>query len=486
MLLAGCTDSAQPDPGADGSAPTEPQAPSEPAATAEGFFDGVAVEVDVAPVEVDGETALLRVSYAVEDDLQLPTLALILNGSSSQSGAEGLRLFDADERTVFPVVSDDDGNPLATGLEELRDITTEAETLSVHAAPTGDTVDVLIPTFGWVRDVPVREAGDSFDADLASLGGAPEAVEAIPLRVYAEAYDDETSVKSEGETVTVTLASDVLFATGEFTLTGEAASAVDVAAAEITASADSGEVQVVGHTDDVDTTESNQMLSERRAEAVASRLTEALGGDFTVVPSGKGETQPIAEGTSSEARAANRRVEITFDGVQQLAPSEAEATIPEPTDPVVTGVGVDVTFTAGGGEYSMAVRSVERTGQSLIGTFEVGLASGSPGSVTETMGKPDVPAATRRGFPASSAYGTAMDVSLLTSDSRVFPYDYELPAGGDGVVRRTLGDESVNDGLSEPGQTMLVTVVWPDSGEDTVTIEVPGRARFADIPVAQG
>jgi hypothetical protein len=79
-----------------------------------------------------------------------------------------------------------------------------------------------------------------------------------------------------------------------------------------------------------------------------------------------------------------------------------------------------------------------------------------------------------------------MDVSLLTSDSRVFPYDYELPAGGDGVVRRTLGDESVNDGLSEPGQTMLVTVVWPDSGEDTVTIEVPGRARFADIPVAQG
>ncbi|GAB3600149.1 OmpA family protein [Microbacterium tumbae] len=484
LLLTGCTDGGQTGPGTDGPTPSADPAESVEGSvvTVEGLFDGVAIEIGVEPVEVDGDRALLRVSYRTTEDEQLPTLAMILNGSASTGGAQGLRLFDGDARVVFPVLVDETGKPLATGLAELRDVTTEAETLSVHAAPSGDTVDVLIPTFGWVHDVPVREAGDSFDADVEGLGGTPEAASAIPLRVYAEAYETDTSVTSEGETVTVTLASDVLFATGEYALTSKATAAVDAAAAEITAAADSGEVQVVGHTDDVDTAASNQRLSERRADSVASRLAQALGGDFTVVPSGKGETEPVAEGTSDEVRAANRRVEIIFDGVQQLAPTETEVTIPEATDPVVTGSGEEATFSVGGGEYSLAVRSVERTGQSLVGTFELGLVSGS-GGITEAMGVPDVPAVSKRGFLPAAAYGGTLGISLLTADARVFPYDYEVSGSGDRMVRRTLGDEKINDGLSAPGQRILVTVVWPDTGEDTVTIEVPGRARFAEVGV---
>jgi outer membrane protein OmpA-like peptidoglycan-associated protein len=69
-------------------------------------------------------------------------------------------------------------------------------------------------------------------------------------------------------------------------------------------------VSVNGHTDDVGTEEYNQKLSERRAEAVHAYLLEAgVPGEIMTV-TGWGKTKPRVEGTSEEARAKNRRVEL--------------------------------------------------------------------------------------------------------------------------------------------------------------------------------
>jgi outer membrane protein OmpA-like peptidoglycan-associated protein len=69
-------------------------------------------------------------------------------------------------------------------------------------------------------------------------------------------------------------------------------------------------VSVNGHTDDVGTDEYNQTLSERRAEAVHQYLLEAGVPAQIMSVTGWGKKKPRVEGTSEQARAKNRRVEL--------------------------------------------------------------------------------------------------------------------------------------------------------------------------------
>ena len=69
-------------------------------------------------------------------------------------------------------------------------------------------------------------------------------------------------------------------------------------------------VSVNGHTDDVGTEEYNQKLSERRAEAVRDYLVKAGLSPEILSVTGHGKSRPLVPGTSEEARAKNRRVEL--------------------------------------------------------------------------------------------------------------------------------------------------------------------------------
>ena len=69
-------------------------------------------------------------------------------------------------------------------------------------------------------------------------------------------------------------------------------------------------VQVYGHTDDVGTDEYNLELSEARAAAVEDYLIEAGIDPGIITMKGFGKANPLVRGTSSDARAKNRRVEI--------------------------------------------------------------------------------------------------------------------------------------------------------------------------------
>lgn len=71
-------------------------------------------------------------------------------------------------------------------------------------------------------------------------------------------------------------------------------------------------LSVFGYTDDVGTREYNQKLSERRAEAVRNYLVGA-GIDAAIINTkGYGKTNPLVSGTTDQARAKNRRVEIAL------------------------------------------------------------------------------------------------------------------------------------------------------------------------------
>lgn len=75
-------------------------------------------------------------------------------------------------------------------------------------------------------------------------------------------------------------------------------------------SAEGYRINIFGHTDDVGTDEYNQDLSEKRAQVVRDYLVEAGIDPEIVTTKGFGKSSPLVEGSSAEARAKNRRVEI--------------------------------------------------------------------------------------------------------------------------------------------------------------------------------
>jgi outer membrane protein OmpA-like peptidoglycan-associated protein len=69
-------------------------------------------------------------------------------------------------------------------------------------------------------------------------------------------------------------------------------------------------LSVSGHTDDVGTDEYNIKLSERRAQAVRDYLVKAGLSPEILSVTGLGKSRPLVPGTSDQARAKNRRVEL--------------------------------------------------------------------------------------------------------------------------------------------------------------------------------
>ncbi|WP_454930984.1 hypothetical protein [Actinomyces israelii] len=77
-------------------------------------------------------------------------------------------------------------------------------------------------------------------------------------------------------------------------------------------------------------------------------------------------------------------------------------------------------------------------------------------------------------------------LTLLADGQRVYPADY-LPPGGD--WHRPLTELSAAESLKE-GASTTVCVVWPDTGQDTLTLDHPKAEhapapafRLTDIPV---
>lgn len=69
-------------------------------------------------------------------------------------------------------------------------------------------------------------------------------------------------------------------------------------------------LEVGGHTDNVGTPESNQKLSEARAQSVVAALVKQGIAAARLTAKGYGQTAPIADNRTDDGRAKNRRVEL--------------------------------------------------------------------------------------------------------------------------------------------------------------------------------
>jgi outer membrane protein OmpA-like peptidoglycan-associated protein len=118
------------------------------------------------------------------------------------------------------------------------------------------------------------------------------------------------SVKDEPRGTVIILPGSVLFRSGEYELTNEARQKLSLIADTLRPQAKTHEIVVEGHTDSQGTPTSNQVLSENRARSVMDFLVLRGVPATSITSVGIGQTRPVADNSSPEGRANNRRVEI--------------------------------------------------------------------------------------------------------------------------------------------------------------------------------
>jgi outer membrane protein OmpA-like peptidoglycan-associated protein len=117
------------------------------------------------------------------------------------------------------------------------------------------------------------------------------------------------AVKDEPRGMVITLSGSVLFASNRAILLPEARTRLDQVA-EVLLTTRERNLTVEGYTDSQGSVNYNLDLSQRRADAVRSYLIErGYQGDL-IQSHGLGKGSPVADNSSAEGRANNRRVEI--------------------------------------------------------------------------------------------------------------------------------------------------------------------------------
>ena len=420
------------------------------------------------------------------------------------TGASLVKLLDTGSGRVWSAV---DGSGLFLELAPGEDMTSY---LSFGKVDT-DTVTVMVPMAGFTT-VSVLDAGSAKKAkiDLSIAQAAlkqsshdvPELADPVAIERYTRALDDSTSTHAGGKDITVTLASDVTFASDSADLASGAEAQLQTVAGQLGQHPDGGTLTIVGHTDDVQDDAYNQTLSEKRANAVKTRLEQLTKLDkWKTSVSGKGESEPKIKDTTDQARAANRRVEITLTPTGGTTPKNSGTAtptnsggggkLPDPKGPVAKG-SEGVTLTTKGlntqGDVTVTLDQVTRKGGYLLGTVTCTVKDGSTGApLHPLLDDPETALTNQRSESgAISTFYASDGLTLLSNGERIFPADYN---DADVDHHLPLTELRIVDNLKTGATT--ICVVWPDPGGDTITLDHPeGKYstpdtayRLTDIPI---
>ena len=448
------------------------------------------------------DAAMVDVQQYWNSDSRMPVYTHV-----TEHANRSVRLLDPDQGRVWITTQD--------RMQHLLLAPGESDTVYIPFGPIDiEQVTAFIPQTGFVPlSVIDRDTATTIGIDLAAMDKAlgklsTDSGKSAPVRIesFTEALDDSTNTRTSDQNVTVTLSSDVTFDSDSANLSDKADGQLQTVAGQLAQHPDGGTLDIVGLTDDVADDAHNQKLSEDRAAAVKDRLTQLA--DLTawqVTTTGKGETEPAINDTTDEARAANRRVAITITPTSGTtakqpgttgtatppAPPASDTGLPDAQGPVGTGpdgVTLNGPDTRGGGQITVTLDHVTRTGGLLLGQLTVTTGPGGTGNafLSSWLTDSSVLLANSRGEGGTDAMGASSGLTLLADGQRVYPADYLPPV----IDRhRPLTEQTLTSTLKE-GATTTVCVVWPDTGQDTVTLDHPGHKnnlsyvfRLTDIPV---
>ena len=165
-----------------------------------------------------------------------------------------------------------------------------------------------------------REKGAAIGA---ALGAGVGAVAGRRLDKQQKELEQIAATKRTEQGLITELKSDILFDSGKADLKPLAKQNIDQLAAIIKKYPENN-LTVKGYTDRTGSDKVNLPLSEQRAQAVRRQLIESGVPATTVGSVGFGSANPVDPGTSKEALARNRRVEIEISVDESRIPKDSK------------------------------------------------------------------------------------------------------------------------------------------------------------------
>jgi chemotaxis protein MotB len=196
----------------------------------------------------------------------------------------------------------------------------------------GDGVSQLTELSSYITSMGLAQSGEDSDSEETAVGEMEqqelmEAAEAEQLEASAELAEQIEEALEEGEIdnmvslnytsqfVQLTIQGSILFDSGKVDLKEDALPVVEKVG-QILESYAGGTIEIEGHTDNIPMGgggkyANNDELSSGRALTIFYYLTENTTLDpANLVHTGRGQYDPIADNSTDEGRARNRRVEI--------------------------------------------------------------------------------------------------------------------------------------------------------------------------------
>lgn len=160
--------------------------------------------------------------------------------------------------------------------------------------------------------VSVEEAQEALEE--AGANESEAIAEAVESKLVEYGLQDQVEVEFNANYVLIRINGALLFDSGKAVLTEDAVGIVDNLA-KILEEYNNNIIEIEGHTDNVPmssgTYENNDVLSMYRALYVAEEIRRVTSLNPAYIKSaGRGEYVPIADNSTAEGRALNRRVEI--------------------------------------------------------------------------------------------------------------------------------------------------------------------------------
>jgi outer membrane protein OmpA-like peptidoglycan-associated protein len=211
---------------------------------------------------------------------------------------------------------DDDGNE-----QDTRDLAYIAERLAQGAESEASLVLAQKDRSEAEKQLELAKAANQRATQEALAGANSELESERAARLEAERKEREAlialekigEVKESERGYVLNITGSVLFATGKSVLLKNAEDRLVALVDAIRTMPAGQKIMIEGHTDSSGSDSLNQRLSEARAEAVRSFLIRKGLERDRLDAIGFGEGNPVADNTTPEGRANNRRVEIVIE-----------------------------------------------------------------------------------------------------------------------------------------------------------------------------
>ena len=128
------------------------------------------------------------------------------------------------------------------------------------------------------------------------------------------------------QAIRVTFADGILFATGQSALSESSKVALTNFATSLKSNQDT-DVSIYGHTDNTGSRAVNEKLSRERAESVANYLRGNGIEISRLTTAGKAFDEPVADNSTANGRAKNRRVEVYITANAQMIQQAEQGTL---------------------------------------------------------------------------------------------------------------------------------------------------------------